>query len=186
MKKLTQKELKQVVHYNPETGIFTRKITTQYNAQKGDIAGTNHGDGYLNFWVNGKCYSNSRLAWLYVYGYFPENMIDHINRIRNDNRICNLREVSPQCNNRNSSIYITNTSGIKGVYWYKKTGKWCVQIQTNRECKTLGYYKSFSEAVCLRLAAEQCLNWAGCDDNSPAYQYVQKMVKKKKYPKIII
>lgn len=176
--KLTQARLKELLHYDPEIGIFTRKITVANNAKKGDIVGCLSQRGYLATGIDGIKYYLHRLAWLYVYGYFPEHGIDHINRIKTDNRICNLREVTQQCNLRNCKMPKTNTSGVKGVSWNKYTNKWVVQITINNKNKTLGSHKTFAEAVCVRLAVEQCLNWGGCDDNSPAYQYVQKMLEK--------
>jgi hypothetical protein len=185
-KKLTQKRLKELLHYNPETGIFIWKINRQGNKVKGNEAGWIDKDGYKIIRIDYKNYRTHRLAWFYKKGYFPENEIDHINRIKTDNRWKNLREISRQCNSRNSGNYITNTSGIKGVYWDTNHDKWIAQLWLNNKLKRLGGYKNFDNAVCARLAAEQCLNWGGCDNNSPAYNYVQKMLKKKKLPKIII
>ena len=71
--KLTQEELKRLLNYDPKTGIFVWKIYRNYNAKIGDIAGnTNATTGYINIKINNKSYSAHRLAWLYVYGYFPD------------------------------------------------------------------------------------------------------------------
>lgn len=174
---ITQEKLSQNLDYNPETGIFRWKISIGA-VKKGDIAGYKRLDGYCAIKIERKTYKAHRLAWLYVYGYFPENEIDHINRIKNDNRICNLREVSHQCNMRNSKKPKNNTSGVKGISWYKKIQKWEARIKINRKTKHLGKYKDFDDAVCARLAAEQCVDWSGCDSSSPAFQYVQKMLGK--------
>ncbi len=177
---ITQQELKKILYYNPDTGIFTRKITLCPTAKKGDIAGSVMNDGYLLTMIKRKRYLNHRLAWLYMYGYFPENEIDHLNGIKNDNRISNLREVSHVCNMRNTGNWKHNTSGIKGVHWDEDRQKWRVQITDNKKKKYVGLHADFDEAVCTRLAAEQCLNWEGCDTCSTAYQYVQKILKIKK------
>lgn len=174
---LTQNELKQLFNYDPETGIFRWKIYRQ-GIKKNNIAGCKDRQGYCTIRVKGKDYKAHRLVWLFVYGYFPENQIDHINKIKNDNRICNLREISNQCNIRNCGLRKDNTSGVKGICWYKKIQKWTVYITINRKTQYIGRYKDFDDAVCARLAAEQCVDWSGCDSSSPAFQYVQKMLGK--------
>ena len=177
-KKLTQKRLKELLHYDPLTGIPTWKADRQC-VGVGDIAGSKDKDGYIVIKVDYKSYKAHRLAWLYVYGYFPENDLDHIDRIKHHNWISNLRETSKQCNARNTGNPKDNNSGVKGVGWRRANKKWQVRININQKLKYLGYYKSFCEAVCTRLAAEQCLDWVNCDSSSPAYQYVQKMLKDK-------
>lgn len=173
--KITQDKLKQLLHYNPYTGIFKWR-NKKGKVKRKDVAGSTNNNEYTRIVIDYKFYQAHRLAWLYMYGYFPENDIDHIDRIRNNNRINNLREVSRQCNMRNSGNPRNNNSGVKGVCWYKSRNKWYAQIIINQKLIFLGYYKSFDEAVCYRLAAEQSVNWSGCDSSSPAYQYVQKML----------
>lgn len=111
------------------------------------------------------------------YGYWPENDIDHKDKIKHHNCIRNLRETSRQCNMRNMGNRKDNTSGVKGIHWDKLNKKWKTQISINRKRKTLGYYKDFDNAVCARLAGEQCVGWEGCDSNSPAYQYVKENIQ---------
>jgi len=177
MKTLTQKRLKELLYYDPETGNFTYK-KPWFNRKIGDIASLKHSTGHTRIRLDGCLYYSHRLAWLYIYGYFPENEIDHINRNKSDNRICNLREVSVSCNMRNTGNRSNNTSGVKGVYWFKQKSKWCSYIIISSKKYFLGLYSSFDEAVCTRLAAEQCLNWSNCNTNSPAFQYVQKMLNR--------
>ena len=135
--------------------------------------------------INGREYGVHRLAWFYVYGYWPENGVDHMDRIRHHNWINNLREISQQCNMRNTDNYKTNTSGVKGVSWNEKLKKWTGQLSLNNKSKYLGCYKEFDNAVCARLAGEQCLNWEGCDSCSPAYQYVKENIQNGKSSSII-
>jgi hypothetical protein len=139
----------------------------------GDVAGCNNGFGYLITRVDRKPYFNHRLIFLYHHGYMPENMIDHIDRNRANNKINNLREVSNSCNIRNAKQPRNNTSGVKGIHWFKRVKKWTAYIDVGGLRKHLGYYQDFTEAVAYRLAAEQCLNWNECDSNSPAYQYMK-------------
>jgi len=177
MKKLTQARLKELFHYNSETGIFTRRIKTNRSITIGSIAGYKTPINYIQITINKKIYFAHRLAWFYIYGYFPENGIDHINKNKSDNRIKNLRVVSNQCNMRNTGNPKNNTSGIKGVCWDKRGKQWQSQIKMNQKSCFLGIYKSFINAVCARLAGEQSLNWSGCDSNSPAYKFVQKNIQ---------
>lgn len=172
-----QHELKQLLTYDTITGIFKWKYAVSRNIHINDIAGYVGFDGYRKIGIKGKSYLAHRLAWFYVYGYFPENEIDHINRNRDDNRIKNLREVSIKCNRRNVDNLRNNTSGVKGVYFHQEKDKWLATITNNRKQRSLGYYDNFDDAVCARLAGEQCLDWFGCDDNSPAYRYVKKVIQ---------
>lgn len=167
---LTYDELHEQLMYNPWTGLFYWKIQKS-NIKIGSIAGTKQ-NGYIHIQINDKIYMAHRLSWFYVHGYMPENMIDHKDRVKHHNWIKNLREVSNQCNARNTGNYKNNTSGIKGVCFHKHSGKWESGICIDTKNKSLGRYIEFDEAVCARLAGEQCLNWEGCDSSSPAYLYV--------------
>lgn len=179
MRKVTHKELKRLLDYDSLTGVFKWKNLNSKakNIKIGDVAGSKNKRGYIQIAVNGKTYYAHRLAWFYVYGYFPENRIDHKDQVKYHNWIKNLREASSQCNMRNSGNHKNNTSGVKGVGWDKKLNKWTAQITNNKKSKRLGYYNNFDDAVCARLAGEQCLNWSNCDSNSPAYQYVKENIQ---------
>lgn len=170
--KITQEKLKEVLDYNQDTGVFTWKYSRR-GAKKGAIAG-GLCNGYVIITIFKKFYYAHRLAWLYMEGYFPKNIeIDHIDRIKNDNKWDNLRLASRQCNLRNTGNPATNTSGVKGVGWHKHTMKWGAHIYINGKVKYLGIYKDFKSAVQARFEAEQSLNWNKCDSNSPAYQYLE-------------
>lgn len=97
---LTQDRLKELLHYDEDTGMFTWIVSTARCVKVGDIAGSKNGKGYLHIMVDKRIYLAHRLAFLYVHGRFPE-FTDHINWIRDDNRISNLREVTQQENNQN-------------------------------------------------------------------------------------
>lgn len=174
---ITQKEIKRQLRYSPETGIFTNRIQRSSSALEGDVSGCPQIDGYLSIKVSGRSYLAHRLAWLYVYGFFPENEIDHIDRSPDNNRIANLREVSHQCNMRNRKVQRNNESGVAGVHRDTLRNKWRAKIKINYKTKNLGLFDDFTEAVAHRLAAEQCLEWAGCDSNSSAFRYVQKYLR---------
>lgn len=172
---LTYEELHRQLMYNPWTGLFYRKVKAG-NQKSETVVGTKK-DGYIQIGIDYSNYYAQRLAWFYVYGYMPENMIDHKDRIKHHNWISNLREASNQCNIRNTGNRKDNTSGVKGVFWNSQKGKWTPVICINQKRKHLGFYDDFDEAVCTRLAGEQCVNWAGCDSCSPAYLYVKENIQ---------
>ncbi len=151
---ITQKELKKVLRYNQGTGIFYWKITKQGPAKIDGEAGFFNSAGYGYTGIDGKYYLTHRLAWLYVHGYWPEPQIDHKNGVRNDNRIDNLREVTPRCNAQNCGIYSHNTSGFPGVTWDKDREKWKAQIQIHGKVMSLGRYNDPLEAALARHTAE--------------------------------
>lgn len=173
---ITQLRLKELLNYNPKSGVFTWRIS-RGGAKAGDQAGYINSRGYRLIGIDGELYRAARLAWLYIEGYMPEHEVDHINRVKDDDRWKNLRHVSHQCNVRNCGNPRDNTSGVKGVYWHRQTKKWRARIRVNKKLHHLGLYNDFDDAVCARLAAEQCLNWQGCDSSSPAYRHVQRMLR---------
>lgn len=174
---LTYEKVRELFHYNRKSGKLFRK-TSRGGWKKGEEAGYfDASNGYLSTTVDGKNYRVHRLVFLWLYGYLPENDIDHRDRTKLNNRPYNLREASRSCNSRNSKLSKRNTSGIKGVYWSKAAKKWQAYICIGKRNRHLGIFKNFDEAVCYRLAAEQCLDWDGCDSSSPAYKYVRKNIQ---------
>ena len=137
---VTQVQLHHLFAYNPETGIFIRKIKTSNSVKVGDIVGSDNGLGYIKFCVNSKLQFAHRMAWLYVYGSIPNLNIDHINSNPSDNRICNLRLVNQSENMQNTGKWKNNTSGYKGVTWAKDKNKWCSQIWKNNKKHHLGFF----------------------------------------------
>ena len=89
--KLTAERLRERLHYDAGTGVFTRRVGSGH-ARAGDMAGTIHSTGYVRISIDGGKYTAHHLAWLYVHGVWPSDQIEHINRKRSDNRIANLRE----------------------------------------------------------------------------------------------
>lgn len=148
---LTQERLKHLLHYNPDNGVFIwrNKPASRSNRIKaGDIAGCIKTDsGYVVINIDGKSYRAHRLAWFYVYGVWPKQKIDHINNIKSDNRILNLREASNSENGWNIGAPATNTSGVKGVCWDKQTRKWRAQCWVSGKHYVLGRFASIDEAA---------------------------------------
>jgi hypothetical protein len=89
--KLTAEQLREQLHYDAETGVFTRRVGSS-NARAGDMAGSIHSTGYVRIGIDGGKYTAHHLVWLYVHCVWPSDQIEHINRKRSDNRIANLRE----------------------------------------------------------------------------------------------
>lgn len=150
---LTQERLQELLHYDQDTGVFTH-IKARPGVRFGSVAGHVHHTGYLQIKFDRKLYRAHRLAWLYVHGEFPLNDLDHINRVRSDNRIGNLRLATRAENLQNQSMRSTNTSGHVGVSWFKRDQKWRAQIAVNYKVINLGYFTDLSEAIAARQAAE--------------------------------
>lgn len=181
---ITQKRLKKLFYY--EDGVLKRRVRTTNSVNVGDVAGALNGEGYNMIKIDGKTYKRSRLIWLYHNGYIPEGMIDHINKIRDDDRIENLREIGPRCNCRNNTLRKDNRTGVKGVIFHKATNMWMANVRVNNKSIYLGVFNCFDEAVLHRLAAEQCLDWDGCESNSSAFQYaLNNDLISKKYKNLI-
>ena len=154
---LTVQELKELLHYNPDTGVFTW-LVKRSGIKLGDVAGTkrkNDGKTYIIISVDGKKYRAHRLAFLYMTSDFPELICDHINGNGIDNRWYNLREVDYVNNNRNMKLRVDNSSGTPGVYWNKKDKRWQVSIKVGKNRGYIGQYKKLKDAVEARLAAER-------------------------------
>lgn len=152
---LTQNQLKEILHYDPETGIFTWLVTLNSRAITGREAGHVGHTGYIRIRYKGVEYLGHRLAWLYVHGEWPPNHLDHINHIRSDNRIANLRESSYAKNAKNQSKSSRNKSGVVGVSWYKRDSKWIALISNRGKLVNLGKFDRFEDAVKARKAAEE-------------------------------
>lgn len=180
-KKLTQKRANEILEYDQSTGILYRKETVNGVTRRGERAGGFDKDGYGRLSVDGYIYAAHRVIWLMVYGYFPEHDIAHINRVKGDNRICNLREVTRSCNLKNTGSRPKSKSKIKGIGWFKRDNAWRVRIHSRVMGfeAHLGCYEDFVEAVATRLAVEQCLNWHSCDVESEAAAYMKYYLNNK-------
>lgn len=143
---LSLEDLKRVLTYNPETGIFIWAERTGRRVKAGDLAGAKTAHGYIAIRVYRKNYLAHRLAYFYVNGKWPEQFIDHINGIRNDNRIENLRQATMLENNRNTKNRVTNTSGFKGVSFNRNTGRWVARLKIKNQRSLRGAYATAEEA----------------------------------------
>jgi len=146
MANVTQDRLKELVHYDPASGIFTRIKDAGPNAKAGVVVGCKNSKGYLQVVIDGKHYKLHRLAFLYMTGEFPDHEVDHINRECSDNRWSNLRVATKSQNLRNVGPHKTNKSGYKGVSWKKDVSKWIAQIRANGKVRYLGMFDDPKEA----------------------------------------
>jgi hypothetical protein len=105
MTDLTAEEARRSWDYEPDTGLLRWKIRAGKRVMPGDVAGSLGASGYIVIGIKGKMYKAHRVAWLIHFGEWPDNQIDHINGIRDDNRIVNLRRVSKRQNDQNKKCH---------------------------------------------------------------------------------
>ena len=146
---ITAERARELLDYDPETGVFTWKVTLSNRSLKGSRAGSLHKrSGYLRVGADGKYYLAHRLVWLIHYGFFPDDCVDHINHDKADNRLCNLRAASPRDNSRNKKLRSDSPSGVCGVQVnvsgvQRGDTPWRVKIAGRR----YGTYKTIEEAA---------------------------------------
>lgn len=144
--KLTQERLKEVLHYNPATGIFTNRLARS-NVKVGSIAGGRRGDGYILIQIDGIQYYAHILAWLYVHGECPVGDIDHEDTDPSNCRINNLRDTSHQGNTQTRrKANKGNSTGLLGVSLFKRDGKYVAQISIRGKNTYLGLFNTPEEA----------------------------------------
>ena len=151
--------LEEALSYNKRTGLFTWTKTISNRVSIGDVCSTINKAGYIAIMVSKKLYLGHRLAWYFTYGKFPTKEIDHINRVKTDNRIENLREVTSSENSRNMPITKRNNSGTIGVSWYKSRQKWRATIMNNNKQIHLGYFDNKNDAIQVRKFYEAEYNY---------------------------
>lgn len=142
---LTQARLKDVLQYDPESGVFTWSSCRRNHINKGAVAGGVNQEGYVEIKIFQRRYKAHRLAWFYMTGQWPE-VIDHINRKRDDNRFCNLRDCSIQQNSCNTGLSDRNTSGYRGVSKHKQSGKWKVDVKVKGKKLFFGLFEDIELA----------------------------------------
>lgn len=135
--------LKELLQYDPETGVFTWK---RRRGAKRATAGCYNRLGYRLIGVDYDLHMAHRLAWLYVHGEWPPSHIDHINGDPSDNRIANLRLATQSQNGANARLRSDNTSGYKGAYWFKPVKRWMSSICKDGKQVHLGYFDTAEQA----------------------------------------
>lgn len=152
---LTAQRLREVLDYNPKTGVFTCRLAWR-DLPAGRTTGTLDNHGYLVIRLDGVLHKAHRLAWLHVHGSHPANEIDHINRVRSDNRLVNLRIADPTLNSHNRGMTTRNKSGFLGTS--KARRQWRAQICVRGKTFELGYFKTPQEAEAAYLSAKRELH----------------------------
>lgn len=150
---LTATRLRQVIKYNPKTGVFLWPVTKKKLRGGKRVAGELTNVGYRRIMIDGQRYLAHRLAWLFVYGVWPSGQLDHVNRNRGDNRISNLREATNPQNQANSKHRINNTSGYRGVTFRKDRGHWRADIRVQGRAIYLGSFEHAEVAAIAYYAA---------------------------------
>ncbi|RLA05326.1 MAG: HNH endonuclease [Gammaproteobacteria bacterium] len=148
---LTADQVRELFDYDGKDLIW-RISRGRVNA--GDIANSKINTGYLRVGVNNLNYQVHRLIWLHEYGVWPSNEIDHINGVKDDNRLENLREVTHRENQENQKLNSNNTSGVVGVSFRKDKNKWVARLFGCDISKFLGYFDTLFDAACARKSAE--------------------------------
>lgn len=142
---LTQERLKELFKYDPETGLFTRLVSTNNRVKIGDVAGNARADGYIKIRVDFDMHYAHRLAWLYMTGEWPTQKIDHISGNKSDNRWKNLRDVSIATNAQNIA---------PGDGAFLKKGRWTSIIMAKGKTIPLGSYQDKWRASAAYLTAK--------------------------------
>ena len=136
---ITRERLIDLVLYDPITGQFVWRYSRKGHIKQYEPAGSLDNQGYWSIRLDKKWYGAHRLAWLYVYGEWPDGEIDHQNMKRDDNRINNLRDATHGQNQHNGRVYKNSLSQTKGVTLLK-SGRWLAQIQRNKRHIYLGTF----------------------------------------------
>jgi hypothetical protein len=152
MTDLTQARLRELLNYDPETGVFTWRVP-RGPSKAGQVAGSFDRLNYVCIHVDGKQYKAHRLAWLYVHGDWPAFTIDHINRDASDNRIANLRDVTHSINMRNTGVRRDSTCGLRGVAPVVNSTKWRAYYYADGKQVNIGCFETAQEAADARQRA---------------------------------
>lgn len=154
MNGLTHDRLKEVLDYDPLTGVFRWKVDAgKKKIKAGSVAGGNRRDGYLRISIDGARYYGHRLAWFWMVGSWPDPECDHRDLDVSNNRWENLRLATSTQNKGNSGLRSDNTSGLKGLRWEVDRGRWLVRISIEGRMKNLGRYEDKGAAAAAYEAA---------------------------------
>jgi len=151
---ISQARLRELLHYDPETGVFTWLAPGCSKMKPGDLAGTKHISGYWAMRVEGFAFLRHRLAWFYMTGRWPKDEIDHIDGDRSNDSWRNLREATRSENQQNVPLRKTNSSGVAGVNLHKGSGKWHARIHHNGKRIFIGEFNTLAAAAKARKEAE--------------------------------
>jgi hypothetical protein len=165
--KLTAERLREVLHYNPETGVFTWRVTSSNRALAGSVAGAIDGHGYQLIGVDRVRQRANRLAWLYMTGEWPEYFVDHIDGDALNNRWENLRHATNAENmqNRRKPRSDKKNGKLLGTCFHALSGKWGARIRANNAIRSLGYFDTEAEAHAAYMRAKGVYHPFSVDDH---------------------
>lgn len=158
MLELRYEEVARLFTYDREAGVLYWRIRDRNTIRRKYVAGSSKGtrDGYRQVNIKGKKYKAHRIIMMLCFGHIPENAeIDHINHVRDDNRLCNLRFVTRSENRKNQSVSSKNTSGVTGVYFSKAKKQYVAQICVDWKVIYLGSYDTLEDAAEARRQADR-------------------------------
>lgn len=168
----TQARLREYFNYDPLTGqlIVKERPRSEFSPARyaehvkrvGRPAGCLRADGYVKVHIDGRYYLAHRVVWLFVVGEwlsYPKHEIDHVNGIRSDNRIQNLRKTTKSGNQRNGSMRVNNASGVIGVNWVTSKRRWIARIWDGPRHRYLGQFRNIKDAEAARAKAERELGY---------------------------
>ncbi len=154
------KDWKKYFWYDQSTGKLYWRLSKGRSPKGSEAGSLSTASGYIEVGLGGRHYQAHRIIWEMFNGPIPKGMqIDHINHVRCDNRLPNLRLVTQKENRKNNTRQKNNTSGITGVYWDKNRSKWHVQIKLDGKIRCLGRFDDFFDACCARKSAERFLGF---------------------------
>lgn len=153
---LSADRLRDLLSYDPETGQFRWRVS-RGTAKAGNVAGTTRLDGYVVIRLLGKLYYAHRLAWLYMTGEWPSDLLDHRDLEPGDNRWATLRLADKSKNSLNTGVKSTNSTGFKGVSVHRKSGKYRAQIVVAKVRHHLGLHDTAEQAHQAYVAAAERL-----------------------------
>ena len=171
-KDMTVERARQLFDYDPKIGDLrwkarpvemfnnsrrsARRACTTWNKRfAGKLVGAINWKGYRVLEIDGVSYRAHHIAWLLVYGKFPDDQLDHRHGKRDDNPILQLREATPGQQQQNRKKSRKNTSGFTGVSWHKQMSRWSANISVNHKHIFLGLFDDPKEAAEAYLAAKK-------------------------------
>lgn len=152
-RKLTARRVRELLIYDPLTGLFLWRVNRTGSARAGTIAGTLDTDGYRQIRIDGRLYLAHRLAWLYVHGRWPRSDLDHCDLDRDHNAIENLRPCTQSENNANTRVRSDNILGRKGVTYDAQRKRYRARIRKRGRLYHLGWFKRIEDAAAAYAAA---------------------------------